>query len=388
MKVLMLLSRVPYPLEKGDKLRAFNQLKELSKSHDVVLVCLNANRLHSKAKEALEPYCSSLHIIQLNRLLIYWNLFLGLWNKKPFQVHYFYQKRAQKQLSQIIEHELPAHIYVQLLRTAEYVKAYSFIPNTLDYMDAFSTGVARRVQHSIPGLKQLFLEEADRLKVYESSIFKYFTNKTIISEQDRDLIDHPDKEEIHIIRNGVDFDFFHPIEKKKKYDLLFCGNMAYPPNVKAAQFLANEILPIIHKTRPETTLLIAGATPVHAVKQLANKHVYVPGWMEDIRDAYAESRIFIAPMQIGTGLQNKLLESMAMKLPSITSPLANRALNATPETEILIGENAQEYASHCLDLLNNTPKMNQLANAGNKYVNQYFSWASNSSKLLELIQQD
>lgn len=383
----MLLSRVPYPLEKGDKLRAFNQLKELSKKHKVILVCLNASRLHPKAKEALSPFCSSLHIIKLNRLLILWNLFLGLWDKKPFQVHYFYQKQAQKKLSNIIEQELPAHIYVQLLRTAEYVKAYSFIPNTLDYMDAFSTGVARRVKHSIPILKQLFLEEANRLKVYESSIFRNFTNKTIISEQDRDLIDHPDKEEIHIIRNGVDFSFFHPIEKEKKYDLLFCGNMAYPPNIKAAQFLVNEILPIIHQSMPNTTLLIAGATPVHAVKQLANKHVFVPGWIEDIRDAYAESKIFIAPMQIGTGLQNKLLESMSMKLPSITSSLANKALKARENTQILIGENAQDYAKHCVDLLNNSQKMNQLAEEGHKYVNQHFSWNSNSASLLSLIEE-
>jgi len=386
MKVLMLLSRVPYPLEKGDKLRAYNQLKELSQEHDVVLVCLNATTLHPKAKEALAPLCSSLHIINLNRLLIYWNLFLGLWDKKPFQVHYFYQKKAQKQLSKIIEHELPAHIYVQLIRTAEYVKPYSFIPNTLDYMDAFSTGVARRVKHSFPGLKQLFQEEAHRLKVYESSIFKYFTHKTIISEQDRELIDHPDKDEIHIVRNGVDFDFFHPLDHNKKYDLLFCGNMAYPPNIKAAQYLVNEVLPIIHQTRPETTLLLAGATPVGAVRQLAGSNVSVPGWMEDIRDAYAESRVFIAPMQIGTGLQNKLLEAMAMKLPCITSPLANRALKANQGQEVFIGESPEDYARHCLNLLTKKEEFDRISNSGHQFVKQYFSWRSNSKKLLQLFE--
>ncbi len=388
MKVLFLLSRVPYPLEKGDKLRAFNQLKIISEQHKVILVCLNAGKLHPQAKETLAPYCEALYIIPLNRLTIAWSLIKSFWDSKPFQINYFYQKQAALKLNTIIEEHLPAHLYVQLIRTAEYVKPYAFIPNTLDYMDAFSTGIARRMAHSVPGLKALFAEEASRLKIYESGIFKHFTHKTIISEQDRQLIDHPDKEEIKIIRNGVDFQFFTPQEVPKKYDLVFCGNMAYPPNIKAAKYLVEYILPEIHKSAPKTTLLIAGATPVSAVKALASNQVTVSGWMDDIRDAYAQSCVFIAPMEIGTGLQNKLLEAMAMKLPCVTSPLANKALGAKLNTEILVGDSVQTYTEHVLALLNDQTYRKSIADAGCRFVLNEFSWKANTKHLLELFEKD
>jgi glycosyltransferase involved in cell wall biosynthesis len=164
--------------------------------------------------------------------------------------------------------------------------------------------------------------------------------------------------------------------------------MAYPPNVKAAKFLAESILPEIHKFAPETTLLIAGATPVSAVKALSSSKIYVSGWMDDIRDAYAQSKVFIAPMEIGTGLQNKLLEAMAMKLPCVTSPLANKALGATMKKEILVGDSPETYARHALSLLRDEKHLNTIANAGYRFVTHTFSWEANTKKLIDLIEQD
>lgn len=385
MKVMMLLSRVPYPLEKGDKLRAFNQLKVLSKHHDVILVCLNDQKTDPKAIEKLKQFCSDIYVIPLYKHLIFWNLIKGMFNDKPFQVNYFYQKQAQKQLNKIVEKHLPAHIYVQLIRTAEYAKKYSFIPNTLDYMDAFSKGIERRIKLSIPGIRRIFIEEAKRLKHYEAGIFKYFDYKTIISEQDRELIEHPDHSEIAIIRNGVDFEFFTPKRTTKKYDVVFTGNMAYPPNVQAAIYLEKEIMPLVRKEQPTATLLIAGASPVPKVKALSSSLTTVTGWVEDIRDAYNESRIFVAPMQIGTGLQNKLLEAMSMEIPCVTSPLANKALKATPEKHLLIGNNAGEYAKHILQLFNNESLCEQFSTEGKIYVQENFNWESNCSLLLQQI---
>ena len=114
--------------------------------------------------------------------------------------------------------------------------------------------------------------------------------------------------------------------------------MSYPPNVNAVMYIAKEIFPLLLKHKPDIKLLIAGATPTNAVKSLANANIHVSGWMDDIRDAYNESSIFLAPLQIGTGLQNKLLEAMSMELPCITSALANNALKACDGEEILIGE--------------------------------------------------
>ena len=118
------------------------------------------------------------------------------------------------------------------------------------------------------------------------------------------------------------------------------------------------------------------------MKHAASDRVIVSGWLDDIRDAYAQSRVFIAPMRIGTGLQNKLLEAMSMNLPAITSPLANASLGAKPNEEILIGSNAEEMAQHIITLLTNAQKAEHIAQAGFDFTNRVYDWGK-ATEILE-----
>jgi len=388
MKVLVLLSRVPYPLEKGDKLRAYHQIKRLSEKHDIILCCLNDKKLHPEAIRHLAPYCLELKIIRLSKLKIYLNLLLGLFSNRPLQVNYFYSRSAQKQIDHLVERHLPKHIYCQLVRVTEYVYKYTIIPKTLDYMDALSKGVARRIPAAAPWWKPILKLEAKRLANYERAMFDRFEHKTIISEQDRQLIDHDQRDTIKVVRNGVDESFFAPMPQEKTHDLVFTGNMSYPPNIDSANYLVKEIMPLVWKQHPKANLLISGARPVSAVKALQSERVQVTGWVEDIRTSYARSRIFVAPMQIGTGLQNKLLEAMAMQLPCITSQLANNALGATPGKHILIGEQPQDYARLILQLLQDVELYKLLAKNGHDFVKQNYNWSTTTALLEEGFEAD
>jgi glycosyltransferase involved in cell wall biosynthesis len=157
--------------------------------------------------------------------------------------------------------------------------------------------------------------------------------------------------------------------------------MAYPPNVNAAAFLVQEIMPLVWKQLPDAKLLLAGATPDITIRQVASKKVIVTGWMDDIRDAYAHSKVFVAPMRIGTGLQNKLLEAMSMALPCVTTSLANKPLNAKLNHELLVGDNAVEIAGHLVKLLSNSEFADQIASAGYEFVRRQFSWDTANEKL-------
>jgi len=233
-------------------------------------------------------------------------------------------------------------------------------------------------------MKLLFMMEYRRLLRYENDIFDSFNHKTIISQPDRDLLFHPRREEVIIIPNGVDQIYFSPADKVKTQDVVFTGNMGYAPNIDAALFLANDIFPLVLKQIPEAKLLIAGANPHTKVMALKSTQITVSGWLPDIRDSYSSARIFIAPMRIGTGLQNKLLEAMAMKLPSITSDLANQALGAKQNEEILVGNNAKEFANHIINLLQNESFANTIAQNGNDFVKRSFNW-ENSALILEKL---
>lgn len=388
MKIFVLLPRIPYPLEKGDKLRAFNQIKQLAKRNEIILCALNDNKKVNEqdAFHALQPYCQSINFIKITKPQIGLGLVRAFFKGLPMQCGYFYNRKAAKKVNALITKHKPEMLFCQLLRTAEYIR-HKDIPKTIDYQDIFSYGMKRRADVASFVTRPIYNMEYRRLCRYEAAIFDDFDVKTIISAPDRDLFPHERRNEILIVPNGVDHEKYHPMDREKKYDLVFTGNMSYAPNVNAVEYLANDILPIVWKTLPEVKMYIAGATPDPRVKKCANEKIIVSGWLDDIRTAYAESRVFIAPMRIGTGLQNKLLEAMSMRLPAITSPLANASLGAKPNEEILVGSNAQEMAQHIVTLLTDKEKADRLAQAGFDFTNRVYDWGKATEVMEEAMRK-
>ena len=239
MKILCITSRVPWPLEKGDKLRIFHQLKQLSAHHELVLFAVNDKPLHPDALAELKKYCSRVEVHTHSRMQVLLNLLRGGWNGQPFQVAYFTSPAAQRRLKQVVQEERPDWIYCQLIRTAEYRKSAPDLPAVLDYMDVFSKGVERRMANVAVYKRWLFRLEWKRLLRYEAAAYHQFNRHTVISAQDRDLLPVADCRAVEVVPNGVDTDYFHPQDGEKSFELLFNGNMNYPPNIESAQFLVN-----------------------------------------------------------------------------------------------------------------------------------------------------
>jgi sugar transferase (PEP-CTERM/EpsH1 system associated) len=385
MKILVILSRVPYKLDKGDKLRAFNQIKQLSKTNEIILFALDDKNIPERQLVELKKYCSSVTIVRLSTFTIFLNLIRTFFDRKPFQVGYFYSKKAQNKLDELITKQQPDHIYCQLIRTAEYAKSHTSISKTLDYMDVFSKGMERRKSTESFWLRPIFAMEYKRLLKYEHDVFGYFNNKIIISEQDKNLIQHPERQEIKVIPNGVDTDYFKPLVHEKEFELLFNGNMNYPPNVESVEYLVNKIMPLVWQKNPKMRLLISGSSPNNKVMALKSDRVVVSGWVDDIRENFAKSKILVAPMQISIGLQNKLLEAMAMQLPCITSTLANNALGAKHNEQIMVADTPEQYAQQIIELLDNKEKADKIGLNGYNFVINNFNWQSTSNALEELF---
>ena len=389
MKLLVLLSRFPYPLDKGDKLRAFYQLRYLAeRGHDICLLALSDEAVPAEALAAVRPLCrGGLHLHRLRRPGQVGGLGRALATAgRPLQVGYFYQAGAQRQLNQLLADFRPDHVYCQLLRMAEYLRGYAG-PATLDYMDVFSAGMARRAAAAPAWQRPVLALEARRLAAYEAEVFDWFQHHTIISEQDRQLIPHAGRGAIAVVPNGIDFNYFAPQPQAvATHELLFCGNMGYHPNVDAACWLAQEILPLVRQRHPAARLLVAGTTPVPRVQALARQPgVAVSGWLPDIRAAYAGARVFVAPMRLGTGLQNKLLEAMAMCLPCVTTPVANNALRGTPGRHLLVADEAPALAAAIGELLAAPAEAQRLAAAGHDFVRQHYDWGAATARLENLF---
>jgi len=383
LKLVILASRFPYPLEKGDKLRLYYQIRDLSAQFDIYLFALSDVPVSDAHKQALQAYCSEIHVYSINGKI---NLLKNVMSSRPFQVSYFYNARIHQKITKQVNRIQPDHIYYQLLRMYSYRFPASAASMSIDMMDSFSVGYLLRSKQESGFLSVLYKKETQRLIAYEKKIIEELDCKFIISEQDKASLVPIEDNEMHIIANGIDTQFFAPEEHSKVRDILFVGNMGYKPNIYATEFLVEKIFPLLQEREQGITLTIAGARPTSKILAYNSKHIRVTGWVEDIRDVYNSHRLFVAPIFSGIGQQNKILEAMAMEIPCVVSPEVAKGLDIGNIQEYLfVAENAMEFADTIIEVLaGNTDAETRVIRA-KKYVLENRSWKAQNRKLSKKI---
>jgi glycosyltransferase involved in cell wall biosynthesis len=218
-------------------------------------------------------------------------------------------------------------------------------------------------------------------------VFKLYKKHFIITEQDRDLIPHPNRNEIEIISNGVDLSYYKPSSSanKKEFEVVFSGNMAYPPNIEGALFLVEKIMPLVWAIYPDSRVVIVGTSPTKKIQSLASKNVIITGKVDDIREYFYLSKIFVGPLFMNTGLQNKLLEAMACFTPCITTTEANNALKADANIELLIANSETEFAKKIIELLENENLREFLADKAYKFIISNHKWSVIAGNLSQIL---
>ena len=388
MKILVALSRFPWPLEKGDKLRAYYQLKGLSNTHEVHLVCLDERPVPEAHIRELH-FCKSVTVLPLRKPAIAWNLVRGIFNRIPFQVNYFRSAAMQQAIGEICEKECIDVVAVQLIRLGMNLPRELKPGAFLDYMDCFSIGMRNRISKTGPLLRWLVRLEARRLERYEAQIAARFDELGIISTRDVEGLPSAIRDQVHIIPNGVGDLFFEdlPPVQDKDYDLIFFGNMGYQPNVQSARYLVEEVLPEVRKLGIDPKLCLAGARPAKIIQGYASDRIAVTGFVDDIRDYVLRSRLSIAPVIGGQGLQNKLLESMALGLPTLTTPMAFAAIQESEEEVLVVCEDAKSFAREIKRLLESPEEAAQIGLRGKAFVEENYRWDAMNAKLEQALER-
>ena len=383
MKIAVFATRFPYPLEKGDKLRLYHQIAELSKWHEIHLFALCETIPTQEEIAELSQFTSSLKYYHLGKSWKYFNAIIGIFKFWPMQCSIFYTSSTHRSFRKDVKKLRPDVVYFQLVRSTLYSGGMSF-PKVLDYMDAFGVSMEKRGKIEKFPSSVLYKIESKLMKRYEKKVYKDFVAHTVITQEDARQLSLS-KNDCVIVPNGIDLNYFIPNETtSKEYDLCFVGNMSYLPNIEAAEYLATEILPLFLSKNIHVKLLIAGAAPHKRVLKLKSENVVISGWMDDIREAYWKSKIFVAPIFQGTGLQNKILESMACGIPVITTENVNKGIEARPDTEILIANSAEIFFEKIVHLLE-YPQNNLAQNALNM-VQTRFSWEKCTKILSEVFE--
>ncbi len=384
-RLAVIASRFPYPLNKGDKLRLFYQIKYLSKHFDIYLFAINEEHINYNEQTVVRDLCKKVTLFNLNFFQKSVGIIGSLIKSEPLQVGYFYSKKIERSITKSFKEQKIDIVYCQLSRTAVYGRAFNG-PVAFDYQDCFSKNYERAYRHS-KGLRKIFYKrEWKSMLHYERRINQDFLAKTIISEFDKESLPF-NTSGIHVIPNGVDQTLYKEQNVQKEFDILFSGNLNYQPNVDAALLIIEKLYPILKAKRPNIKIGLAGNTSNKTILASGNANIFVINHVADMRAVYAKTKIYIAPLFTGAGLQNKLLEAMSMKIPCIATHVSNLSLRATPDQEIIEVQNIEQLATSVLELLNQPAKQLSIAEKGQYFVHEHYSWDKANDQLRQVIEE-
>jgi len=357
--ILFLTHRIPYPPDKGEKIRAWNLLCHLTATHRVHLGFFVDAPDDFRYVEKLRAMCASVFWRPLKPRLARLRSLRGLFTGASLTEGYFYDVHLKAQIDKTIARHRPSEIYVFSSAMTQYVMHGDAARVIVDLVDVDSEkwrqyAAARRgVAHLIyarEGRTLLALEQ----KAVERADAAIFVSRAE-AELFRRLAPHLARR-IHYVSNGVDYNFFDPANAvpnpfDERPAIVFTGTMNYRPNIDAMTWFAEQVMPRLrtHPARPR--LWIVGSSPTAAVKKLARPDIRVTGRVPDIRPYLAHARAVVAPMQIARGIQNKVLEAMAMGAAVVVTPQAREGLDACGDDELFTATTPEEFADAVTRLL-------------------------------------
>lgn len=388
MNILFLTPRLPYPPIKGDKLRAYHQIRHLSEKHNIFLLSFLESNDEQRHVPILKEMCREVVTVLKTPWHSYLSTLGALLSPRPLQVGYYSSRvMSQEVISMLKRHHINL-IHIQTIRMAPYAREIIEIPRFLDSIDLISLNYQRRLKAKLSALTPLLRMEYQRLTAYERQMIERTDFTSVVSQADLKEVGLDLNPKVLCLPNGVDTDYFKPSRAEYEHgSLLFTGNMGYYPNVEATKYFCNSIFPGLLDSYPNLNFYIVGANPSKQVLRLAKQpSVVVTGTVPDVRPYYDRAHVFVCPLQSGGGIQNKVLEAMAMGLPVVSTLLSNGGIGAQHGKHILIADQPEKFAEHVMRLLKDSSLREKLGQAGQNFVRENFSWTVHSEQLDKIYQ--
>ena len=383
MTVLFVTSRYPYPLLKGDQVRAYHQITELIKrGHKIILVSFD----NSKRNPELEALCHAVYLAPaIPKANVAMRLLRQAFSTEPLQLAFFYSPQMIKTLEDAIKKQSIDVVVLQLSRMGDYLPTLlnAKIPVLLDLIDSLAMNIDLKSQKASFPVDWLWKLESKRLFVYESKAVSAVSAAMVVSAKDKDYLGQPS---IQVNPNGVLVSDDYQEHPRDNETLLFHGNMSYYPNVEAAQFLIRTIMPQVWQQKPNCKVLLIGAHPSRSVSELASDRVMVTGLVDDIKPFLQTATLGVYPILRATGIQNKILEAMAEGLPVLTTSTVAEGIKEGRNTQhFYIEDHPQQIISKIIWLLENRKERERLSRTARELILENYTWSIQVNALEQLM---
>ena len=378
--ILFLAHRMPFPPDRGDKIRSFNLLKYLSARKRVHVVAFADESADLKRKGGLGPYSATRAVIWRSKPR--WVAAVqALILRRPVSVTAFANRPLSEAVETILNRYSIDTIFVFSGQMAQYIPARPRQRVIMDFVDVDSAKFDSYARGSRGVARYMMRREGTLLANYERGVAARADASLFVSDAEATLFrERSGAANVHAIENGIDTDFFDPAASFKRIEttgslIVFTGQMDYRPNIEAVVWFAETILPHIRLRHPHTRFAIVGRQPGDAVKALAkDPGVIVTGEVADVRGWIAAAAVVVAPLRLARGIQNKVLEAMAMARPVVASRAAAQGIDHAGT--IRVGDSVGEMAEAVVALLDDPVAAGQLGARARERVQQRYSWAS------------
>jgi sugar transferase (PEP-CTERM/EpsH1 system associated) len=391
LRILFLAHRIPFPPDKGEKLRSFWQLRTLAERHDIDLFCFYDDPEDEKHIGQLRQYCRECYVEKLSYLGSRVRALAALLRGRPFSTGFFFSRNMERRIQSNLKSRSYDRIFVFSSSMAPYVEERRDAEKVLDLVDVDSDKWRQYATHCARPIRWLWQVEARRLAAYEKSLVQTFSTTLVCTQPEARLLRSLSPTgSIQVLENYIDVDSYDPativvpdeLRSWQPY-IVLSGSMDYLPNIDAAEYFYREVFPFIRQARPETRFVIAGRNPHPSVRALgADPAVKVTGSVPDIRPYLRGAAVAVAPLRIARGVQNKVLEALASGVPVITSSAVAAALPASLRASVKAADEPGTFAKLVLAAL-------QTKNISIRLRNNFRAYVENlalSSQLENLMQ--
>jgi sugar transferase (PEP-CTERM/EpsH1 system associated) len=388
--ILYVVHRVPYPPDKGDRIRSWHILRQLAARANVHLACLADEPVAEETRAALAQHCARVAVIPLGRwsrwLWALQSLVLG----GSISEGAFYAPALVRVLRAWAEDTVFCGALASASSVARYLRIGRLceVQAVVDLMDVDSQKWLDYAAACRPPRSWLYGLEAQRVRRWEMQLARWARAVTLVSDHEAELCRSFVKTtQVCTVPSGVDLEHFQPQpDAAREASCVFVGALDYRPNVDAACWFTREVWPKVRARYPQARLRVVGRRPRPEVEQLASvAGVEVVANVPDVRPYLAEAAVAVAPLRIARGVQNKVLEAMAMARPVVASPEAMAGLGTRPDLPVVRAEHAGVWVEKLDELLADEGKRRLLGQMGRQYVEQHHCWERCVTPLLSLL---